>query len=139
MGEAESQSERVPAPRSRDRFRRGQSQAMTAPAARALLSAMELLSYRSGGADAWVRSFQHDPIAFLLDSIAEAVTVTDERGAVIYRNRAGMQLQVRASKEESLTVVSASGERYERRCQRFAVGRKTFVLEILHRQDESIE
>jgi len=50
-----------------------------------------------------------------------------------------MQLRVRASEGESLTVVSASGARYERRCQRFTVGRKTFVLEILHRQDESIE
>lgn len=139
MGEAESQSERVPAPRSPDRFRGSQRPGITDPAARALMSAMELLSYRSGGADAWVRSFHDDPIAFLLDSIADAVTVTDDRGAVIYRNRAGMTLRVSATEDESLIVVSASGERYERRCQRFAVGRKAFVLEVLHRQDEPTE
>ena len=133
-----SAHENVPALRTRRVADRRPRYTLSDPAARALVSAMELLNFRSSGPAAWVSPFRENPIAFLLDSMADAVTVKDEHGAVVFRNRAGMELQLTGCESESLTVIIVAGQRFERRRIRFSAGRDTFVMEILHSDDKAV-
>ncbi len=86
--------------------------------AAALLAAVELLGLRSEGPESFTVSPSNDPIAFLLDTVADAVSVW--RGAsVLYRNRAAERLE-------------ASGRALERRSLRFRCGDADYILEIVH-------
>jgi hypothetical protein len=86
--------------------------------AAALLAAIELLGIRSEGPESFTVSPSNDPVAFLLDSVADAVSVS--RGtSVVYRNRAAEKLQ-------------SSGRSFDRRqVLEFRRGGDDYVLEIL--------
>src|SRR5690348_6774274 len=52
-----------------------------------LLSALRHLAFRAGEPGAWAAPLARDPIAFLLDSITEAVNVRTSGGELVYSNR----------------------------------------------------
>lgn len=86
--------------------------------AAALIAAVELLGLRSEGPESFTVSPSNDPIAFLLDTVADAVSVW--RGtSVLYRNRAAERME-------------ASGRTLDRRSLRFRRGDADYILEIIH-------
>ena len=62
---------------------------LQAPNLLPLLSALRHLAFRAGEPGAWGAPLARDPIAFLLDSITEAVNVRTTSGEIVYSNRVG--------------------------------------------------
>ncbi len=99
--------------------------------AAALLSALEHLCCQGAGPQAWVASFQHDPIAFLLDAMSDAVNVWSAEGRLVYRNPSSTELGLGKFEDKALVVIVNSGLRYQRRCVRFQAPNAEFLLEII--------
>jgi hypothetical protein len=97
----------------------------------ALLEAVELLTRRGPGAQAWTVPFRHDPIAFLLDSISDAINLWGPGGKLLYQNGVAARLGVGRCQEEPLEVFASSGRRFERRCMRCRFGDREAILEII--------
>ena len=57
-----------------------------------LLEAFEAIARRSSGPRSWARHISGNPVAFLLDSMSEAVVLRDDTGRALYRNPAAMKL-----------------------------------------------
>lgn len=81
-----------------------------------LLAAVEHLGLRSEGPEAWTAGPGNDPIAFLIDTIADAVTLW-AGGSLIYRNRSAERLE-------------AARCDLERRSLYFRAGNTEYVLEV---------
>lgn len=114
----ENQAEAGELPSAHHRGRGLHAEEQDERSAEALISAVELLGLRSEGPEPFTVSPSNDPIAFLLDAMADAVSV--RRGSsVMYRNRAAEQLEL-------------SGCPVERRSLDFRRGDEEYVLEILH-------
>lgn len=97
----------------------------------ALVTAFALLAKRGTGPTAWAASFRHDPIAFLLDTSSDAVSLWAE-GGLLYRNRAAERLGIgRAHPGLDPERLSFKGLALERRCCRFRLGRNDYLLEII--------
>jgi hypothetical protein len=95
------------------------------------VAAFELLAQRGTGEQPWAASYRHDPIAFLLDSVSDAVNLWGPAGTLLYRNRASQHLAL-GRPEETTQEVLTNGERpLERRCCRFRCGEMEYVLEII--------
>src|SRR5215475_14454758 len=62
------------------------------PGVAALVAAAEHLAMRSEGPEGWEIGPGTDPIAFLLDAVADAVNVW-AGGSLVYRNRAAARLE----------------------------------------------
>lgn len=109
-----------------------------------LLRALELLSRRGTGAQAWAAPFRDNPIAFLLDSMGDALSLWSSSGELLFRNRhaarlaerqGGMGLdggKVRHSREAPLERFTWRGQRFERRSLRCAGDGIEYVIEIVH-------
>lgn len=97
----------------------------------ALVAAFKLLACRGSEPLAWTASFRHDPIAFLLDTISDAVNLWGSHGELLYQNRAAQRLGLGRCEETAQEVLTAGGQRLERRCCRFRCGDAEYLLEII--------
>src|SRR6266568_8784403 len=86
--------------------------------AAAILGAVERVGRRSEGPEAWVASPATDPVAFLLDTVADAVNLWGQ-GSLVYRNRAAERLGLASSEFASDESLEAAGTAFRRRCLRF--------------------
>jgi hypothetical protein len=101
-------------------------------AASSLLHALGLLSRRGIGGLAWSTPFHDDPIAFMLDSMNDALNVWDADGKLVFQNRTALGLGLGQASDAAYEVFSSGGRRFERRCQRCRARGQSFVLEIIH-------
>jgi hypothetical protein len=97
----------------------------------ALLRAFDLLSHRGDGTTAWAASYRHDPIAFILDAMGDAINIWDTAGELLYQNRAAAELGIGRSDETALEVFASSGRRFERRGLRCGLRAASYVLEVI--------
>jgi signal transduction histidine kinase len=100
-------------------------------AADRLLGAFDLLSRQGTGQNAWAAPLRHDPIAFLLDTVGDAINLWGPRGELLYRNRAARELGLGSGDETALELFSARGEIYERRCLSHRAGGTQYMVEII--------
>ncbi len=101
-------------------------------AASSLLHALRLLSRRGIGGLAWSTPFHDDPIAFMLDSMNDALNVWDADGKLVFQNRTALGLGLGRASAAAYEVFSSGGRCFERRCQRCRARGQSFVLEIIH-------
>jgi hypothetical protein len=96
-----------------------------------LLAAFDLLSRRGEGPSAWATPFRDDPIAFLLDTMSDAVTLWGPTGQPLNQNRAALELRLGNGNEAALQSFWARGEAFERRCLSSQAGKRDYMLEII--------
>lgn len=114
-----------------------QSRTMTAAdfshlGAAELVAACTLLTCRGTGPQAWTFGYRQDPVAFLLDTIEEAVSLWTTEGARLYRNRAAEALNLGWRGYAALERLRQDDRDLERRCISFSLGHASYVLEIVH-------
>jgi PAS domain-containing protein len=103
-----------------------------------LLRAFELLNRRGTGVLAWAAPFRDNPIAFLLDSMSDALSIWSSSGELLFQNRYAARLaerhggKVRHSREAPLERFTSRGQRFERRSLRCAGEGIEYVIEIVH-------
>jgi hypothetical protein len=97
-----------------------------------LLGAARLLNRRGPGRLAWAAPFRDDPIAFLLDSMSDAMNIWAVGGELLYQNRAAAELGVAGSRNAvPFEAFSASGRHFERRSLRCRALGVDYILEII--------
>ena len=96
-----------------------------------LLSALRHLAFRAGEPGAWGAPLARDPIAFLLDSITEAVNVRTASGELVYSNRSAADFGPLGSADPGVTELARGGQRFERRAVAFEAVGTTYVVEIV--------
>lgn len=96
-----------------------------------LLSALRQLAFRAGEPGAWGTPLARDPIAFLLDSIAEAVNVRTTDGELVYSNRSAADFAPLGPADPGVTELARGGQRFERRAVAFEAVGTTYVVEIV--------
>jgi len=96
-----------------------------------LLSALRHLGFRAGEPGAWGAPLARDPIAFLLDSITEAVNVRTTSGELIYSNRTAAELDPLGPADPGVSELARGGQRFERRAVAFETVDATYIVEIL--------
>jgi hypothetical protein len=107
-------------------------------ALRQLLQAFALLNLRGTGVLAWAAPFRDNPIAFLLDSMSDALSIWSSSGELLFQNRYAARLaerygaKVRDSREAPLERFTSRGQSFERRSLRCTGGGIEYVLEIIH-------
>ena len=102
--------------------------------AAALLAAIDLLGLRGEGPEPWAASPSNDPIAFLLDGVADAVSVWRD-SSVFYRNAAAERLGLfRGEATAGPERFESGGRSLERRCLRFRWADSDYTLEIVTEQ-----
>ncbi|HXF93647.1 MAG TPA: hypothetical protein VNK46_12900 [Nitrospiraceae bacterium] len=105
---------------------------LTDMGAAGLIAACTLLACRGPGPQAWTLGYRHDPVAFLLDTIEEAVCLWTTDGARLYRNRAAEVLNLDWRGCVRLEHLRHNDRDLERRCASFSFGNAAYVLEIVH-------
>jgi hypothetical protein len=95
------------------------------------LSALRHLAFRAGEPGAWAAPLAQDPIAFLLDSITEAVNVRTTSGELVYSNRSAADFGPLGPADPGVTELARGGQRFERRAVAFEADGTTYVVEIL--------
>ena len=96
-----------------------------------LLSALRHLAFRAGEPGAWGAPLARDPIAFLLDSITEAVNVRTTSGELVYSNRSAAELDPLGPVVPGVSELARGGRRFERRAVVFEAVDATYIVEIL--------
>ena len=96
-----------------------------------LLGAARLLNRRGPGGLAWAAPFRDDPIAFLLDSMSDAMNIWAVGGELLYQNRAAAELGVGSRNAVPLEAFSSSGRHFERRSLRCRALGIDYILEII--------
>jgi hypothetical protein len=96
-----------------------------------LLEAFGLLAQRGSGGLPWAAPFRHDPIAFLLDSMGDAVNLWTAGGFLLHRNRAAEALDMGRDEEAPVQVLSVDGRSFERRCMRCHADGIEYMLEMI--------
>lgn len=97
-----------------------------------LVAACKSLACRGTGPHAWTFGYRHDPVAFLLDTIEEAVSLWTTEGARRYCNRAAEILNLDWRGCVTLERLRHDDRDLERRCVSFSLGHTAYVLEIVH-------
>lgn len=100
----------------------------------ALGVAIGRLLLRGPGPQAWTASYRHDPIAFLLDAVSDAVNLWSADGTLLFRNAASQRLALGRSEPCAHELLTVSGRHYERRCLRYAHAGMEYILEVLREQ-----
>jgi hypothetical protein len=107
-------------------------------ALRQLLQAFALLNLRGTGVLAWAAPFRDNPIAFLLDSMSDALSIWSSSGELLFQNRYAARLaerygaKVRDSREAPLERFTSRGQSFERRSLRCTGDGIEYVIEIIH-------
>lgn len=96
-----------------------------------LLAACHLLSTRGSGSQAWTLWYRHDPVAFLLDAMDEAVTLWAAEGQPLFRNRTAEAFNVAWRGYAAAESFHYGDRDLERRCLAFTLGGRDYVLEII--------
>lgn len=104
-----------------------------------LVAACTLLTCRGPGPQAWTLGYRHDPVAFLLDTIQDAVSLWTADGARLYRNRAAEVLNLDWRGYVVLERLRHDDRDLERRCTSFSLGNVTYVLEIVHEVGHTVK
>jgi hypothetical protein len=103
-----------------------------------LLRAFALLNQQGIGVLAWAAPFRDNPIAFLLDSMSDALSVWSSSGELLFQNRYAAYLaerhggKVRHRLEAPLERFTSRGQRFERRALRCTGDGLEYVIEIIH-------
>lgn len=101
----------------------------------ALLRAVQTLLRRGTGPQAWVASYEDDPVAFLLDAIDAPVRLWSGDGRVLYENAAAEQPKWRTVSAPSAPAASSrtvvGRETVYRRVLRFEHAGERYILEVL--------
>jgi hypothetical protein len=97
----------------------------------AVVAAFELLTRRGTGPLAWAAFCRQDPIAFLLDTMSDAVNLRAAEGTLLYQNRAAERLGLGRSEETAQEILTNGDRQLDRRCCRFRCGNIEYVLEII--------
>ncbi len=98
-----------------------------------LLEAIERLRRQGPGPCAWRTSFCDDPIAFILDSISDALVLRDEKGKVLYANNAAHQLGILNACDQDYEEFYDHGIKYFRRSMRYQLPNQVIVIEVASR------
>jgi hypothetical protein len=90
---------------------------------RSLVHALELLARRGTGGAAWAVPFGEDPIAFVLDTMTDGVTLWSLAGELLYKKRAATELGATAgahaeSVEAPMELFASGGKHFARRSSR---------------------
>jgi hypothetical protein len=96
-----------------------------------LLSALRHLTFRAGEPGGWGAPLAEQPIAFLLDTVGEAVNVWTTGGELVYSNRATTELDLDGPARPGVTSFVRGERRFERRGLAFDAYGTTYVLEIV--------
>jgi hypothetical protein len=101
----------------------------------ALLRAVQTLMRRGTGPQAWVASYEEDPVAFLLDAVDVPVRLWSADGRLVYQNAAAEHSgrsggAERTPPAETTWVVAGHGA-VARRVVRFQHAGERYVLEIV--------
>lgn len=103
-----------------------------------LLLAFALLNRRGTGVLAWAAPFRDNPIAFLLDSMSDALSIWSSSGELLFENCHAARLaqrhggKVRHSREAPLERFTSQGQRFERRSLHCTGDGIEYVIEIVH-------
>jgi PAS domain-containing protein len=98
----------------------------------ALLTACELLTRRGPDRQGWATPFCQDPVAFLLDTVSDAVNIWGPDGVIVYSNRAAEEIDIGDCTESAPKEFVHAGRHFERRCSRVEYQSVEYVLEVLH-------
>jgi hypothetical protein len=96
-----------------------------------LIRAFELLNRRGPGVLGWAAPFRDDPLAFVLDSMSDALNLWKPGGELLFSNTAALSLGLEWRDDLPFEQFSAKGRRFERRCIRYAADGGEYVLEIV--------
>ena len=96
-----------------------------------LLGAFRLLARRGTGSMPWSTPYDHDPIAFLLDAVTDAMNVWGPNGQLVFRNRAAAQLDAGSCGDAFVLSFVERGRHFERRCMRCDFQGTAYVLEVV--------
>ena len=94
----------------------------------ALAEALSLLDHRGTGFEAWAPSLAHNPIAFVLDAVEDAVILREAGGKLLYCNRAARRLPSGCPEPAH----GSSAEPLRVRKMPFAWRNLHLVVEIIH-------
>lgn len=103
-----------------------------------LLRAFALLNQQGTGVLAWAAPFRDNPIAFLLDSMSDALSVWSSSGELLFQNRHATHLaerhgdKARHRLDAPLERFTSRGRRFERRSVRCTGDGIEYVIEIVH-------
>jgi hypothetical protein len=101
------------------------------PGILALLSALRHLAFRGVEPRPWATPLSADPIAFLLDTVGEAVNVWTGTGELLYSNHTAADLQLGGPPQAGVSSWALGERRFERRGLAFDAYGTTYVLEIV--------
>ena len=105
------------------------------PGILALLSALRHLAFRGVEPRPWATPLSADPIAFLLDTVGEAVNVWTGAGELLYSNHTAADLrahlQLGGPPQAGVSSWTLGERRFERRGLAFDAYGTTYVLEIV--------
>ncbi|MCB9555859.1 MAG: hypothetical protein H6707_07110 [Deltaproteobacteria bacterium] len=96
-----------------------------------LIEAFIALNRRGEGDRAWAPSLADNAISFLLDGVADAITLERSDGGQIFRNRAAQQRPQKTRRPVPLEELEENGVRIERRCMVFELDGARYMLEIV--------
>ena len=96
-----------------------------------LIRALELLNRRGPGVLGWAAPFRDDPLAFVLDSMSDALNLWKAGGQLLFSNSAALSLGLEWRDATPFEQFSAKGRRFERRCIRYSADGGEYVLEIV--------
>lgn len=99
----------------------------------ALLAALGRLGRRGGGPGAWAAPLADDPLAFVLDAMADAINVWSATGQLLYSNRAALELELGWPGGPKVELVGNGDRQYERRCLASTMGGARYFVEVIRR------
>lgn len=92
---------------------------------RALLEAFEYLENRGSGAGSWAPALADHPLAFILDSIEDALIIRNRSGKTLYANRSARRLPK-----------DIEEQKIRRRTMIFSLGKAALEIEVIHNLDD---
>jgi len=104
-----------------------------------LLCAFELLNRQGTGVFAWAAPFRDDPIAFVLDSMSDALSIRSSSGDLLFQNRMAAHLDIQLGHGIPLERLTCRGQQFEKRSLRCTGGGVDYLIEIAHEVTPSVE
>lgn len=95
-----------------------------------LLHAIHVLERRGPGNLGWAAPFRDDPLAFVLDSVSDAMNVWSDQ-QLLYSNEAAVRLGLGRPDGAALEDFWVRGRHFERRCMHCNADGRTYVIEII--------
>lgn len=98
---------------------------------KSMLQAFALLARRGPGGTGWAAPFREDPLAFLLDTVGDAVNLYSTTGELLYQNRAASDLGLAWGEDAPQQQFQVGTRLFECRCLRCGSVGSEYVLEII--------